>query len=180
MKVDAIQGNDTRQSVISQITKGAAIGAVSGVVFQYTYPVTSEEKKLDEYVSNTKKINNQKSAYDFRTKKYLDSIRSKEPKSLAQDEFIKLFDGLKDGEHVKKSNIRKAIETIKDKKPSDLFEFKKLCKTSSEIAEQAAKKAISAYNLITKHNRPTGFFLVTGAVVGAIIAMINNIIKVDS
>lgn len=101
MKVDAIQGNDSRQSVLSQMTKGAAIGAVSGVVFQYTYPVTSEEKKLDEYVSNTQKINNQKSAYDFRTKKYLDSIRSKEPKSLAQDEFIKLFDGLKDGEHVK-------------------------------------------------------------------------------
>ncbi|MDE6138733.1 MAG: hypothetical protein K2F57_04610 [Candidatus Gastranaerophilales bacterium] len=179
MKVDAIQGNDRRQSVMAQISKGAAIGAASGVVFQYTYPLTPEEKSTDKYINITKKINNQKTEFNFLTKKYLESIKTKEPKSLAKDEFVKLFDGLKEGEHIKKSKIRSAIEIIKDQKPSDLFEFKKLCKASSEIADQIAKKVISAYNLITKHNRPTEFFLVTGAVVGAIIAMINNIIKIE-
>ena len=180
MKVDAIQGNDKRHGVLTQITKGAVIGAASGIVFQYTYPLTQEEKTVDEYIHTTKKINNQKTEYSFRTKKYIDSIKSKEPKSLAKDEFVQLFDSLKDGEHVSKSKIRSSIETIKDKKPSDLFEFKKLCKTSSEIAEKSARKVIRAYNLLTKHNIPTGFFLVTGAVIGAIIAMVNNIIKIEN
>lgn len=179
MKVDAIQGNDKRQGLFTHISQGAAIGAASGVVFQYTYPLTVEEKKSDEYVSTLKKINNRKSAYDFRTRNFIDSVQSKEPKSQAQDEFIKLFDGLKEGDHVKKSKIRTALETLKDKKPGELFEFKKLCKSSSAIAEKHAKQAIREYNLITKHNRPTGFFLVTGAVVGAIIAIINDIIKVE-
>ena len=68
MKVDAIQGNDKRHGVLTQITKGAVIGAASGIVFQYTYPLTQEEKTVDEYIHTTKKINNQKTEYSFRTK----------------------------------------------------------------------------------------------------------------
>ena len=65
-------------------------------------------------------------------------------------------------------------------KPSEMFEFKKLCKTSSAIAEESTKQCMSAYNLITKHIRPTGFFLATGAIVGAIIGLVNDIIKVET
>ncbi len=179
MKVDSIQGNERRQNLLSTITRGAGIGAISGYVLKYTYPLTTEEKNTDEYIKVSQKIHKQKTAYNFRTQKYIDSLKTQEEKSFAQNQFIKLFDKLKEGDHVKKTSIRDALKAIKEQKPKELFEFKKLCKASSEIAELTAKQAMNAYNLLTRHNRPTGFFLITGAIAGAIIATLNSIIKVE-
>ncbi len=179
MKVEAIQSNDRRHSVLAPLAKGAAIGAAAGFVTKYAYPLTPDEKSTDEYVKVRNKINNQKTEYNFRTAKYVNSIRNKDKCSLAEDEFVKMFDGLKEGDHVKHSSIRKAIKNIQEKNPAEVLEFKRVCKASSEVAEQTAKQCMSAYNLITKHIRPTGFFLVTGAIIGAVIATINDILKVE-
>lgn len=179
MTVNAIQTNDKRQTVLVPMAKGAAIGAVSGLALKYAYPITPDEKKTDEYIKISQKINSQKTEYTKRTQNFINTIKSQEKTSLAQDEFVKLFDGLKEGEHVKRTSIRETLKKLADK-PSELFEFKKLCKASSRIAEESAKQCMSAYNLITKHIRPTGFFLAVGAITGAIIGLVNDIIKVET
>ncbi len=179
MQVEAIQGNDRRRSVFVPMANGAAIGAVGGFALKYMYPLTHEEKNTDEYIKVANKIKNEKVTYNFRTAKYIDSIKANPERSYAQDQFVKLFDGLKDGDKVKTSKLRSVINTIKKEKPDELLEFRRVCKASSEVAEQTAKQCMSAYNLITKHIRPTGFFLLAGAIVGAIIGLIQDVTKTD-
>ena len=179
MKTEAIQRHDQRRTVLGPVGIGAASGAVGGYVLKYAYQITADEKNTDEYVKVMNKINKQKTEYNFRTEKYIDSIKAKPKTSLAEDEFVKMFDGMKEGDHVGAAKIRKAITNLQNKKPAEVLEFKRICKASSEIANQTAKQCINAYNLVTKHIRPTSFFLITGAVVGAIIALVNDILKTD-
>lgn len=179
MTVEAIQGNDRRRSIFVPMAKGAAIGAAAGLAMKYTYPVTQDEKNSDEYIKVSKKVNAQKTEYNIRTQKYVDSLRTKLQTSLAEDEFVKMFDGMKEGEKVKPSSIRNAIKNIKKNNPDELLEFRRVCKDSSDIANKTAKQFMNAYDLVTKHIRPTGFFLITGAIVGAFIALIKDVVKTD-
>ena len=111
--------------------------------------------------------------------KNLKDLKEKPQKSLAEDVFIKMFDGMKDGDHVKTGKIRSAISTLQKKNPGEVEEFKRLCKDSTEVAKKTAKQCIEAYNLVTKHIRPTSFYLITGAVIGAVIALLRDIMKTD-
>lgn len=179
MKVEAIQGHDKRRTVLGPLGAGAAIGAAGGYVLKYTYPITQDEKQTDEYIKVMDKIKKQKTEYNFRTEKYVNTIKAKPQKSVAEDEFVKMFDGLKDGDHVGSARIRKALKNVQEKKPQEVLEFKRICKDSLEIANKTAKQCMKAYDLATKFIRPTSFFLITGAVVGAVIALINDIMKTD-
>ncbi len=179
MKVEAIQGHDKRRTVLGPLGAGAAIGAASGYILKYTYPITADEKQTDEYIKVKNKINSQKTEYNFRTEKYVESIKAKPQRSIAEDEFVRMFDGLKEGDHVSHSRIRQALKNVEAKNPQEVLEFKRVCKASSEIANKTAKQCMNAYDLVTKHIRPTSFFLITGAVVGAVIALINDIMKTD-
>lgn len=179
MRTEAIQGHDKRRTVLGPLGAGAAIGAAGGYALKYAYPITPDEKQTDEYIKVMDKINKQKTEYNFRTEKYINSIKEKPLRSVAEDEFVKMFDGLKEGDHVGTKRIRTALNNMQKNKPGEIFEFKRLCKASSEIADKTAKQCINAYNLVTKHIRPTSFFLISGAVVGAIIALINDVMKTD-
>lgn len=178
MKTNAVHNYENRHTILAPLAQGAAIGAVAGGIGKYVVPLTSDEKSSDEYVKISNRVNEQKNAYNFRTQKYIDTLAAKEKRSLAEDEFIKMFDGAKDGQNIKPAKIRTAINNIMEKKPNELFEFKRICKNSSDVAEQTAKQFMSAYNLVTKHIRPTAFFLATGAVLGAFVALINDALKV--
>ena len=46
------------------------------------------------------------------------------------------------------------------------------------MAERTAKQFMNGYNLVTKHIRPTSFFVATGAILGAVVALVNDILKV--
>jgi hypothetical protein len=179
MYVESIQSNDNRRSVILPMAQGAMVGAAAGWVGKYALPLQHDETHSDEYIKVKNKINAQKTEYNVRTQKYVESLRAKSTKSLAEDEFVKMFDGLKEGEHMKKSSIRQAIKNISEKSPERLFEFKRLCKDSSHVAEQTAKQCLDAYNLVTKHIRPTKFFIVTGAIVGALVAVVKDVLKTE-
>ena len=178
MKTDAIHNHEGNRTILAPLAQGVTIGAAAGIAGKYLVPLTAEEKNSDEYIKISNKVQEQKTAYNFRTQKYLDTLRMKEKHSLAEDEFIKMFDGAKEGERIKPSKIRTAINNIKEKNPNELFEFKRICKNSSDVAEQTAKQFMGAYNLITKHIRPISFFIATGAVVGAFVALINDALKV--
>ncbi len=180
MKVEAVQSNDRRQTCLVPMAKGALWGTGCGIAAKYLLPIQPDEMQTPEYRTVMGKINSQKTEYNIRTKQFIDSLKSKGKPSLAEDQFIKLFDGLKDGDHVKKSSIRSAIKTLEEKAPLQLNEFKRLCKNSSEVVEKTAKECISAYKLVTKHIRPTAFFVTTGAVLGAVIALIDSVCKTNT
>lgn len=179
MSINAISNNDQRRSCMAPMAKGAAIGALSGVVLKYAQPLAPQEKNDPEYKKVIAKINQQKSEYGPKTVTYLDNIKSKGSLSLAEDTFVKMFDGMKDGDHMKAGTIRKAIKDLEKQEPGQIGEFKRICKESTRVAEQTAKQCIKAYNLATKHIRPTSFFVISGAVVGALIAMFNDILKTN-
>lgn len=180
MAIEAINGNQTtHHSALQTLGQGALLGAATGYAGKYLLPLTHEEKNSDEYVKVTNKIRKQKTEYSVRTEKYLDGMKAKKNRSLAEDEFIKLFDGMKEGDHVKPGRIRKAINTLNTENPLEALEFRNICKETSKIAEDTAKQCIQAYKLITKHIRPTAFFVTTGAVAGAAIALIGDALKTD-
>lgn len=179
MKVNAVESNDRRRSCIVPMAQGALIGGVTGYVAKYAQPLTPQEKKNPEYIKVIKKINNQKTEFGPQTEEYLSGIRSKIQRSLAEDTFVKMFDGMKEGDHVKPGKIRSAIKKLEKQTPGELEEFKRICKDSAQIAKNTAKQCVSAYNLVTKHIRPTSFYLITGAVVGAFIALFKDILKTD-
>ncbi len=178
MKTNAIHNHENTRTIIGPLAQGAAIGAAAGVAGKYLIPLTAEEKKSDEYIKISRKVQEQKNAYNFRTQKYINSLMAKDKRSLAEDEFIKMFDGAVEGQKIKPSKIKTAINNIVEKNPNELFEFKRICKNSSDVAEQTAKQFMSAYNLITKHIRPLTFFIATGAIIGGAVALINDALKV--
>lgn len=178
MKVNAIDSNDKRRSCIVPMAQGALIGGITGSIAKY-HPLTPQEKENPEYIKVINKINEQKTQYGPQTEKYLKDLKEKPQKSLAEDVFIKMFDGMKDGDHVKTGKIRSAISTLQKKNPGEVEEFKRLCKDSTDVAKKTAKQCIEAYNLVTKHIRPTSFYLITGAVIGAVIALLRDIMKTD-
>ena len=178
MKTNAVHSYENRHTILAPLVQGAAIGAVAGGIGKYVVPLTTEEKNSDEYIKIANRVNDQKTAYNFRTQKYIDSLAAKDKRSLAEDEFIKMFDGMQEGQKMKPSKIRTAINNIMAKNPNELFEFKRICKNSSDVAEQTAKQFMSAYNLVTKQIRPMSFFLATGAVLEAFVALVNDAIKV--
>lgn len=177
MRTNAIQNNEHR-SIFVPAAQGAAVGTAAGWAGKYILPLTYEEKNSDEYVKVKNRINDQKMTFSFRTQKYIDSLIAKDSHSVAEDEFIKMFDGMKDGEKMKLSKIRTAINNITQKKPGELLDFKRICKNSSKVAEKTAKRFMNAYDLTTKHLRPAGFFLAAGALTGAGVALANDILKV--
>lgn len=178
MKVYAVENNDRRRSCFGPMAQGALVGGITGAVLKY-HPLTPDEKNNPEYKKVINQINRQKTEFNPKTAEYLDGIRAKAQKSLAEDVFVKMFDGIKEGEKVKPGKIREAILTVQKKNPGEVNEFKRICKESTKVAEQTAKKCISAYNLVTKHIRPTAFYIITGAVVGALIELFRSILKTE-
>lgn len=177
MRTNAVQNNEHR-SIFIPAAQGAVIGAAAGWAGKYAIPLTHEEKNSDEYIKVSKNVADQKTAFNFRTQKYIDSLKAKETHSLAEDEFVKMFDGMKEGEKMPVSKIRTAIKNLTQENPNELLEFKRICKNSSAVAEKTAKQFMNAYDLVTKHIRPTGFFLAAGALVGTGVALVHDILKV--
>lgn len=178
MKVSAIDNNDKRRSCIIPMLQGAGIGGVAGAISKY-HPLTPQEKNDAEYLKVINRINKEKTQYSPQTEAFLKEIQSKPQRTLSEDVFVKMFDGMKYGDNVKKGTIKKAIETITEKDSNELINFKRLCKESKEIAEKTAEQCVKAYNLVTKHIRPTSFYIITGAIVGAFIALFKDVLTTD-
>jgi hypothetical protein len=179
MKVELINSNDRRNNTFATLTKGAVAGAAVGYVSKYALPLTQEEKNSDEYIKVTSKIRNNKNAFNIRTASIINELKERNVRSLAEDEYVKLFDGMKEGDKVKTSRIIKAIKTLEAKNPKEALAFKKMCKEACNVAKKSAKQCERAYNLVTKHLRPTAFFVATGALVGGFATTINNLLKTD-
>lgn len=177
MRTESVQNNGHR-SILIPLAQGAAIGAGAGIVGKYALPLTHEEKNSNEYIKVSNLVNDQKKMYNYRTERYINKLNAKEKHSVAEDEFIKMFDGMKEGDRMKPSRIKTALNNLQNEKPTELLEFKRICKNFSDMAERTAKQFMNGYNLVTKHIRPTSFFVATGAILGAVVALVNDILKV--
>jgi len=176
VKVEAIESNNNRRGHLVPLLNSAGTGALVGFTLKYIQPVTLDEKNTHEYKQVIKDINTRRTTYSSWTENYLNKIRGKSNLSLAEDVFIKTFDGLKEGEHVGTKRIRQAFASVKTE---DKGELKQLFENARYQAERVAKRYIKLNDLLTKHIRPTGFFLISGAVTGAFISLIHSILRTD-
>ncbi len=180
MTVSAINGSySSNGSCVGPMAQGAVIGAAVGYGMKYAYPLHKDEKNTKEYIHVMGTIENKKSTFSPWTQTYIDTINSKANKSLEEDIFVKTFDGLKDGDKVGTKRILNAFRTLEEQKPNGVGVLKRLFEDSRIEAEKVAKKAEQAYKMATKNFRPTGFFLATGAVVGASVALLHDVMKTD-
>ena len=176
MKVEAVENR--RHSCLMPMAQGALVGSAVGFATKYTYPLNADEKKSVQYTKAMKAIEEEKKVYGPETEAFLKDIKSKKFKSPAEDIFIKMFDGVKDGEKLTAASKRKAIAAIQ-KEPDYKGEFKALCHELRNIAEKNAKKSVEACALAMKHIRPSSFFVGGGAVIGAIIALFHDVLRTE-
>lgn len=177
MTVEAIK--NANRSCLDSMAAGAVIGAGAGLGLKYAYRLNNQEKNTKEYLSVVQDINNKKGVYSAWTESMLDKINNKKIKSLAEDVFVKTYDGLKEGDKVGNSRIIKAYKTIMEQKPDELREIVGLFHGARAQAEKVAKKHLEIYNIATKHIRPTGFFVGVGAAVGAAVALAKEVLHTD-
>ena len=178
MKVNAVENNH-RHSCLYPMAQGAAIGAVAGVGVQFFQPVTDAEKSSPEYLRVMSRIEREKKTYNLETQAFLDKINKNSKKTLAEDVFVKMYDGMKEGEEVGTKRILKAFRTIQEQKPEELSALKRLFSESKNEAEIVARKYVGLYNHLTKVIRPTRYFVAAGAVVGAFIALIKDVLHTE-
>ena len=117
MKVNAVENNNKRHSCLFPMAKGAAVGAVAGIAVKYLQPVTDAEKSSPEYLREMGRITKEKETYNLETQSFLDKINKNSKKTLAEDVFVKVYDGLKEGDEVGLKRILKAFRTVQEQKP---------------------------------------------------------------
>lgn len=179
MTVEAVNNYSTQNTCLVPMVKGAGVGAAIGWALKYGYPLNEDEKTTKEYLHAQNEIKRTKETFSPWTRSYIDEINAKKNKSLAEDVFVSTYDGLKGGEKIGKGRILKAFRTISEKDPESMNELKSLFYDARLQAEKVAKKAVESYKLATKHFRPTEFFVTTGAVAGAAVALLHNVLKTD-
>lgn len=180
MTVSAINSSNSRNgSCVGPMAQGAVIGAAVGYGMKYAYPLHKDEKSTKEYIHIMDSIENKKNTFSPWTQSYIDNIKNKKTVSVEEDIFVKTFDGLKDGDKIGTKRILNAFRALEEQKPNGVETLKRLFEDSRQEAEKIAKKAVQAYKLATKNFRPTGFFIATGAVVGASVALLHDVMKTD-
>lgn len=179
MAVEAVNNYNNKNTCLVPMLKGAAVGAAVGWALKYGYPLNEDEKTTKEYLHAQREIKKTKDSFSPWTRSYIDEINAKKNKSLAEDVFVHTYDGLKTGDEVGRARVLKAFRKVSAEFPEGIPELKRLFDDARYQAEKVAKKAVASYNLATKHFRPTEFFVTTGAVVGATVALLHNVLKTD-
>ena len=179
--ISSIDSNSRRQGCLFPMAEGAVVGSVAGLALKYTYPVTAQEKNSPEYQRVLKEINSKRSIYGVENEAYINSIRSKKELSLAEDTFVKMYDGMKEGDRISfgPKKLRELYTSLREKNSVSAQEFRMLLHKASEASQETVRRCIEAYNVATKNIRPTAFFVVGGAVVGALIALVHDVLRTD-
>ncbi len=182
MKVEAIESNNQRRSCLLPMAQGAIIGTGVGYGVKYAYPVTKDEKSTPEYRRFLKEINEKRDTFGLENKSYIEGMQSKKKMSIAERAFINMYKDKKEGDRLdfkwKRENLLPTYNKLKNK-PEIAEEFKEILRDAKSVAENNIKRSVNAYNHATKAIRSTAFFITTGAVAGAFIALVNDILRTD-
>ena len=185
-KVNAVHQNDN--SMLSNVVRGASVGAVGGYVSKYMLPVTASEKSDKKYRAAMEIIkretNNMKGIV-------IDEIRNLPHKTLVQDTFIKMVDAdtdvpnkivnMKGVDSKPDTNMFKAgkkLALMKNLSSEDKLELRNIVSSVNEYASKMYKRHVTAYQVgVTKRIRPG--FVGLGAFLGFASAVAYNVMKTD-
>ena len=177
MNVEPIKERVNNSTILVPSVKGVLLGGIAGCVSKYILPLTTEEKNSDEYVKISNRIKASTAQYNFQTEKYLLPFKLKYPKSEANIAFLKLFKGLKEGERVHPNRLRRVMKTLSQNNPSQVEEFKKLCKALIQESHKRATLGLNLYEFSLKHLRPNGLFATIGAFIGGGVTLAYKVLK---
>jgi len=183
MKVNAIEGNNQRRSCLMPMAEGALLGSAAGYLLKGTYPVTAQEKATPAYKRVMQEIEEKRNIFGPENEAWLDSIRAKGKKmSLAEDTFVKMYDGVKEGDKLTDALGNKVKENyfrLRQQDNAAAQEFRRLLHNAKYEVDQNVKRSIEGYNSATKAIRPLSFFLICGAVVGAFVALVHDVLRTN-
>ena len=182
MKVSAIENNNQRRSCLFPMAEGAILGSAAGYVLKGTYPVTPQEKATPAYQRVMKEIDQKRSIFGPENEAWLNRIKAKNKLSPAEDMFVKMYDGMKEGDklgHSFNKKLRENYLALQGKDNASAQEFRRLIHEARYEVERTVKRSIEGYNSATKAIRPLSFFLIGGAVVGALIGLAHDILRTD-
>lgn len=163
MAVSAIQ-KDTNNNSHKNMSyvKSAAAGALIGYSLKWALPITPQEK--DE------RFNAELDAISAKAKaaeaKEFENIRNIEPKTLATDTFIKLYDSNK----LNDSDIKSLTEPLS----TQVMDLKNRVNDKTKMIKQVGEKTLNSF---TKSIRPAGSFIVTGLGIAVGIAFVHNVLS---
>ncbi len=170
-KVEAVNNRTNHRNYLGSVVQGAAIGAGSGYALKYLIPLTKSETNNDEYRAKIKEIKEDHKKFGNLAQEYLSELRKTPEKSAAQDEFIKMFEGLKKGSKMKKGAVLTAVRNLEKNHPKEVGAFLSLCKELRTLTNESVSLHIDAYRTFLKKIRPTSFFLATGVIAGVASAI---------
>ena len=183
MKVSAIESNNQRRSCLLPMAEGALLGSAAGYVLKGTYPVTAQEKATPAYRRVMQEIEEKRNQFGPENEAWLKTIKSKDKMSLAEDTFVKMFDGKKEGDNVGnfvfKKQLREKFIELKEKDPVSAQEFRRIIHQAKYEIDQTVKRSIEGYNSATKAIRPLSFFLIGGAIIGAFVALVRDVLRTN-
>ena len=182
MKVNAIDSNNQRRSCLLPMAEGALLGSAAGYVLKGTYPVTAQEKATPAYKRVMQEIEEKRNLFGPENEAWINTIKSKDELSLAEDTFVKMYDGKKDGDSVGygfKKLLREKFLQLKEKDSVSAQEFRRLIHQAKYESDKTVKRSIEGYNSATKAIRPLPFFLIGGAVAGAFIALVHDVLRTN-
>ncbi len=182
IKVNAVESNNQRRSCIYPMAEGALTGTALGYVLKGAYPVTLQEKSTPAYQHIMSEIDKKRYTFGPENLEWLNDIKSKGNLSLAEDTFVKMYDGIKEGDklgHGFNQKLRENFLTLQKKDSASAQEFRRLMHQAKYEVEQTVKRSIDGYNSATKEIRPLSFFLIGGAVIGAIVGLIQDVLKTN-
>lgn len=183
MKVIAVESNNQRRGCLFPMAEGAVVGSAVGYLLKGNYPVTPQEKSTPAYKRVISEINEKRNIFGPENEAWLNNIRAKGNKmSLAEDTFVKMYDGMKEGDKLSDGLGNKVKENyfkLRSKDNAAAQEFRRILHDARYEVEQTVKRSIEGYNSATKAIRPTSFFVIGGAVVGALIALTHEVLKTN-
>lgn len=140
-----------------------ATGGLLGYALKWAIPVTSSEKSDLNYKKDLADI--KRNAWQARVNE-IESIRISKPKLDGADEFIRMHDSGK----LIHAEIIKLDEPLSEK-------LMILLTRVNNAAKNAKTKGRENLKTLTKKIRPTEIFILTGAIISFLVALVNNISK---
>lgn len=181
MKVSAIESNNQRRSCLFPMAEGALVGTAAGYVLKGSYPVTSQEKETPAYKRVMKEIEEKRNVFGPENEAWLERIKAKSKLSPAEDTFVKMYDGMKEGDKIDfgYQKLWQKYASLRKNDPASAQEFRRLMHDARNEVDRTVQRSIEGYNSATKAIRPLSFFLIGGAVAGAFIALVHDILRTD-
>lgn len=170
MAVEAVHNNgQNKTSYINSL----AVGVMGGYALKWALPILPSENDK----RYTDELNSIKKRATGVWEQEIEAIRIEGARNQGADEFIKMYDDLKEKNPKVKSMKYLFTEEIKKFEAPSQLDLMSLLNRANNAYSNTKEKDIDGLKLNTKSIRPTGTFMTIGAFITLGIALFNNITK---